>query len=296
MTKADSNNPTPHIYKEYYRLTKPGIVYGNIFTTLAAFLFASRWHVASVLFFATLLGLALVIASACVFNNYIDQDIDPKMVRTKSRALAAGIISNQSALVYATVLGLVGIALLFFYVNSLTALVALGGFVVYVFVYTFAKRYSAHAPLWGSVSGAVPILAGYTAVINRIDTTALLLFMILVVWQIPHFDAIAISRLDEYKAANIPILPLRIGVQKTKYHILVYILIFIFATSSLWLLGFVGTIYFTVTLLVNFMWLALAIKGFWAKDNKKWARKLFLFSLIVLVVFSVLLAASPFLP
>jgi protoheme IX farnesyltransferase len=94
--------------KTYYRLTKPGIVYGNVFTTLAAYLFASRWHVVPLLFFATLIGLGLVIASACVFNNYLDRDIDRKMARTKDRTLVTGGVSPHNALAYGTLLGLIG--------------------------------------------------------------------------------------------------------------------------------------------------------------------------------------------
>lgn len=229
--------------KEYYRLTKPGIVYGNVFTTLAAFLFASHWHIGSALLFGTLVGLALVIASACVFNNYFDIDIDKKMARTKARALVSGAISGQSALAYGTVLGLVGLYLLYTYTNVLTAAIALAGFVVYVCVYTPLKPRSALAVFVGAVAGAVPIVVGYTAVTNRLDLTALILFVCLFVWQLPHFIAIAVYRFDEYAAAGVPLLVTK-------------------PTEQQKLLG----------------------------------KRVFLSSLIVLVVFCVVLAAVPLLP
>src|ERR1700690_3354562 len=109
--------------KKYYQLAKPGIVYGNVFTTIAAFLFASRWHFTLLLFAATVIGIALVIASACVFNNYRDRDIDRKMIRTKDRALVSGAISVKSALAYGAVLGCCGAVLLLVCVNILTAAV-----------------------------------------------------------------------------------------------------------------------------------------------------------------------------
>ena len=192
--------------KNYYNLAKPGIVYGNVFTTLAAFLFASRWHFSGVLFFATLVGIAFVIASACVFNNYFDREMDKKMPRTKSRALASGTIPALEALVYGAVLGLIGLYLLYAYTNALTAGIALFGFVVYVGMYTPLKPRSALALFVGAVAGAVPIVVGYTAVTNRFDLTAFVLFALLFIWQLPHFLGIAAYRFDEYSASGVPLL------------------------------------------------------------------------------------------
>jgi len=108
--------------KAYYRLTKPGIIYGNAITALAGFLLASRGHIDIILGIATLLGISLVIASACVFNNYLDQGIDIKMARTKKRALVTGVIKGQAALVYAVILGIVGFTALAAYTNALTVI------------------------------------------------------------------------------------------------------------------------------------------------------------------------------
>ncbi len=192
--------------KTYYHLAKPGIVYGNVFTTLAAFLFASHWHFALVPFAATMLGIALVIGSACVSNNYLDREIDKKMSRTKERALATGAISTAAALTYAVVLGLFGLFRLYVCVNVLTAGIALLGFVVYVGVYTPLKPRSALAVYVGAIAGAVPIVVGYTAVSNRLDLTALFLFACLFLWQLPHFVGISVYRFEEYTAAGIPLL------------------------------------------------------------------------------------------
>jgi protoheme IX farnesyltransferase len=235
-------------FKKYYDLTKPGIIYGNLLPTVAAFIFASHspgntgWHFSPLLFLATIVGMSFVIGSACVFNNYFDREIDAKMVRTKERAIAAGKISAMSALVFASALGLIGFALLYFFVNPLSTLVALVGFVVYVCMYTPLKPRSPYALFVGAVAGAVPPIVGYTAVTNSLDWIALCLFLFLFIWQIPHFLAIATYRYDEYREANIP----------------------------------------------------LFMKTSPTDRQKKIARKIFIYSLLVLLVFSVGLTISPF--
>jgi protoheme IX farnesyltransferase len=282
--------------KEYYRLTKPGIVYGNALTTLAAYLFASGFHIRLLLFVATLLGISLVVASACVFNNYLDRAIDRKMARTKDRALAAGTISAASALAYGSLLGLIGFGLLWAHANSLTALIALFGWVMYVFVYGWAKRAGSWGTLVGSIPGAVPIVVGYTAVTGALDATALILFLILVFWQMPHFYAIAIYRESDYAAAGIPVLPIKSGVRATKRAILFFLAAFFVTAPLLTLLGYAGYAYCCIMLVVGAVWLALGIKGFKAPDDIKWARGVFFASLFVLLAFSAALAIAPLLP
>ena len=282
--------------KQYYELAKPGIIYGNVFTALASFLYASRWHFGMEHLLATLMGLGLVIAGSAVINNYTDRTIDQKMSRTRDRALVKGFISVQSALIYSVLLGAIGFALLYFYVNALTTLVALVGVVFYTVLYAIAKRWSYWGAVIGSVSGAVSIVVGYTAVTDKLDGIAALLFLILVLWQLPHFYAIAIRRLDEYKAAGIPVLPAQKGMQVTKIHIVLYIVAFIVAVVAFALGGYAGYTYIVIVLAVSLRWLWLGIKGFKTSDDVAWARSVFLFSLFVLMTFSVMLALTPLLP
>jgi heme o synthase len=297
MTRQVSN-----MIKDFYKLAKPGIIYGNILTTIAAFLFAFRWGSASVatilLFLATVVGLGLVIGSACVFNNYLDRNIDKKMERTKDRALVTGAVSVRSALLYGTALGLIGFTILYAYVNLLSAEIALFGFVFYVIIYGFVKRRSHWGAVVGSIPGAVPIVVGYTAVTNQLDLTALILFLILVTWQMPHFYGIAIYRLDEYKVARIPVLPAKKSIHAAKVHILFYIIAYIAAVSSLFIFGFAGYVYLASVLVFGCIWLQISVRGFRKEmvDDAKWAKKLFLFSLIVLVSFCITLALAPLLP
>lgn len=282
--------------RSYYQLAKPGIVYGNVFTAVAGFLYASRWYIEPVVFLATMCGLALVIASAAVCNNYLDRDIDQHMERTRSRALVRGTISPRNALLYAAVLGSIGIYLLSAYVSALTASIALLGFVFYVLLYTHSKRISHWAAVVGSVSGAVSIVVGYTAVVGRIDTQAIILFLILALWQMPHFYSIATYRLNEYEAAKIPVLPAQKGIRATKIYILRYVVVFIMAQVALFVWGYAGYTYLALVSAAGLWWLVQAMQGFTTPHTEKWARRLFRISLLVLLVFSVALSVASITP
>ena len=275
------------MFRTYYKLTKPGIVYGNVFTVIAGFLFASKLQFSLVTLLAVIAGMAFVIAGSCVFNNVMDRNIDAQMERTRSRALVTGEIAVRNALLYGGALFMLGVSLLTLYTNALTAGVALFGAVFYVLIYGYAKRVSQLGTIVGSVSGAVPILAGYTAYSSSIGTPGILLFIILVLWQMPHFYAIAIYRLRDYEAAGIPVLPATIGVHKTKIAIIAYIVVFLFAEATLFVVGEVGYVYLILVGGFGIAWLARAWSGLHASDDVAWAKGVFLFSIRVLVAFSV---------
>ncbi len=268
--------------KAYWALVKPGIIFGNLTTAAGGFALASRGDLAFGLLGITLLGLALVIASGCAFNNYIDRTTDQKMARTQNRPLARGIVSPKSAALFALFLGVSGTALLLFYVNLLAALVSLLGFAVYVFFYSFLKYKTVHATLIGSIAGATPPVVGYCAVTHQLDLGALLLFFLLVFWQMPHFFAIALYRLDDYRAASIPVLPLKRGVSRTKVQMLLYVIAFIGVALLFPLFHYTGVVYTIVAAALGAAWLWLAIRGIKTGDDRVWARKMFLFSLVVI--------------
>ena len=273
--------------KTYYMLTKPGIIFGNIITTAAGFALASKGQIDYWLFLVTLLGLSFVIASAGIFNNYIDRTMDAKMTRTKDRPLAKGIIPVQNALTLATILGLIGIGILAFYTNMLTVFVALFGFFVYLVLYAYWKYRSFYGTIVGSIAGAVPPVVGYCAVSNHFDTGAFLIFMILVLWQMPHFFAIAMYRFDDYSAASIPVLPVKKGLYTTKIHMILYIVAFTATALTLTITGYTGYVYFAVTALLGSIWMLLCFNGFKVVNNVLWARKMFLYSLVVIMVLSI---------
>jgi protoheme IX farnesyltransferase len=284
------------MFKLYYQLTKPGIIYGNAITAIAGFFLASKGHINFLLLIAMLMGLSLIIGSSCVFNNVYDADIDAKMERTKNRAMVTGTISRSKAIIYASALGLLGCLVLILHTNPLTLVVALVGVIFYLILYTPLKRKTVYGTIIGAVAGATPPVVGYVAVTNNFDTAALLLFFILVFWQMPHFYAIAIRRLDEYKAAGIPVLPAKEGIHNTKIKMLAYIVAFILATSALTYFKYTGYIYLAVMLVLGLYWFGSGIKGFHSADDKVWAKKMFLSSLIILTIFSVVVSFGVRLP
>ncbi|HUY62659.1 MAG TPA: heme o synthase [Candidatus Paceibacterota bacterium] len=277
----------------YYQLAKPGIIYGNAVTAAAGFFVAAAGAPDFPLLAATLIGLSLVVASGCVFNNYIDRDIDGRMERTKGRALVRGLVPLRASLSYGAVLGILGLAALVTLVNLLAALVALGGFAVYVFAYTIlAKRRSVYATHVGSIAGAVPPVVGYVAALGRLDLGALVLFLILCFWQMPHFFAIALNRRDDYAAAGVPVLPVVRGARSAKLQSAWYVAAFLVATILLAALGYAGVAYLVVAVVLGIAWLGLALVGLYADDDRRWARRMFVASLIVLTVLCVMMSVD----
>ena len=278
--------------KRYLLVTKPGIIFGNLISVVGGFFLASKGDLQLDIFLATLTGVSLVIASGCVFNNYIDRDIDCLMERTRNRVLVQGLIGPRTTLVYATALGVTGVALLY-WVNPLSAALGGLGFVVYVGLYTlWLKRRSVYGTLVGSLSGATPPVIGYCAVSNEFDSGALILLLIFSLWQMPHSYAIAIFRFKDYQAAAIPVLPVKKGIALTKSHILRYIMAFALATVMLTFSGHAGLFYFTVATLVSLIWLVMAWKGFQVTDDRVWARQLFIFSIVAITSLSLMMSVD----
>ncbi|MBE8596318.1 heme o synthase [Xenorhabdus sp. BG5] len=279
--------------KQYLQVTKPGIIFGNLISAIGGFLLASKGVIDYPLFFATMGGVSLVVASGCVFNNYIDRDIDRIMERTKERVLVKGLIDPKISLIYASVLGIVGIVLLYVAANVLAMQLALIGFIVYVGVYSlYMKRKSVYGTLVGSLSGAAPPVIGYCAVTGHFDTGALILLLIFSLWQMPHSYAIAIFRFKDYQAANIPVLPVIKGISVAKNHITLYILAFMVATLMLAISGYAGYKYLIVAAAVSIWWLGMALSGYKTANDRIWARKLFLFSIVAIMSLSVMMSVD----
>ncbi len=235
-------------------------------------------------------------ASACVFNNYIDREIDQQMARTKKRALVTKDVSGRNALIYASVLGIIGFALLLLFTNQLVAAIGAIAFIDYIVLYGYTKRHSEHGTLVGTIAGAAPPVAGYCAVTGRFDLGAGIIFMIMVFWQMVHFYAIAIRRQTDYKAAGIPVLPVVKGVRETKIQMILYTIAFIFAVLSLSTRGYAGWSFAVIMGALGLIWLYRGLTSFNIKDNVLWAKNMFLFSLIVLLSFSVMLSVGSTLP
>lgn len=278
-----------------YTITKPGIVYGNTFIATAGYIVGAHGHYVAQTFIAMLIGLACIIASGCVYNNYIDRGIDSKMKRTKKRALVRGDISGPAALLYATLLGCAGAALLAWYTNVLTLAIALAGLFFYVVAYGIGKRATVHGTVIGSISGAIPPVVGYCAATGTLDSAAFILFSILVCWQMPHFYAIAMFRKDDYAAAGLPVLPVVYGMYVAKKYILAYIMLFIGAVGALAFFGYAGSIYLAIMGGIGVYWAWQGIMGLDRLDDVRWARRMFHISLVALPALPVALLLDTFL-
>jgi protoheme IX farnesyltransferase len=279
----------------YYYALKPERTYANVMTTAAGFLFACAWHINWSLLLATLIGTTLVVMSACAANNATDRSIDLLMPRTRKRATATGAVPVRHVIAIAIIFGLAGFALLTAQVNLLTALLGLVGYVDYVVLYAWSKRKTPHSTLIGTISGAIPLVAGYTAVAGRLDTAALLLGLVMTFWQMGHFYSIAIFRRKDYAAGNIPVWSVRYGVKNTQKWLLFYVALYLLtvlwlaaSTPGGWLLGIgMGAL--------ALYWLYRGFAGFKMMQPEKWARGMFGLSLILLLAFSGAVALTPLL-
>jgi protoheme IX farnesyltransferase len=284
------------LLKQYYILVKPGIVYGNAIACVGGYLLAAKNHIDSVTFASVFFGTALIIACGCVYNNYLDRGIDKKMSRTNKRPLVSGAISNRAALLFGTVLGLAGFSLLISGTNTVTVLLGVIGLVAYVILYGWSKRHSVHGTLVGTISGATPPVAGYTAVTGHFDLGAALIFLILVLWQMPHFFAIGIFRRADYKAAGLPILPVVKGNAVTKKQILAYIVAFICAVFLFKVTGYAGYTFLAVMAALGFAWFWTGLRTYNLLDDTTWARKMFFISLLLIIALPVMMSVNAFLP
>lgn len=268
------------LWKEFVQLTKPGIIRSNLMAAFAGFWVAAKWDIPWVTLLWMMVGTALTMSSSCVFNNYFDRDFDMKMERTRNRSLPTGRLKPNVVLWYAIILGIAGLSVLFLLTNPLTGWFGVLGMFVYVVIYTlWLKRTSTWSTSVGAISGAMPPVMGYTSVTGQVDIGALLLFLILFLWQPPHFWALGIRRVEEYRAAGYPLLPVVKGIERTKKQMIPYVTLLLPVTWLFYAYGYVSWIYSALGTILNLVWLYICISGFKAKDDEAWAKRNFLFSI-----------------
>jgi protoheme IX farnesyltransferase len=242
-------------------------------------------------------GTTLTIASACVLNNYLDQDIDAKMSRTKKRAAWIETAGPRNVIIFAAIIGILGFILLALLTNWWVVGIEIVGYVDYVVLYgMWTKRTSWHGTVVGAISGAAPILAGYAGAAHTVDLGGLLVFLVIFVWQMPEFYSISIYRRDEYKAAGVPVISVKKGVRFATFHIFAYTVLFVAFSLLLGATGYTSIVYMVIMTLVGAYWLWLGAKGFHANDSSAWARRMFKFSLTALLVFCALISIDALLP
>jgi protoheme IX farnesyltransferase len=286
------------MYRSYLKLTKPGIVLGNMISLSGGYFLASRSTINWSQLAIVLLSVALVIGSGCAINNVVDRDIDALMTRTRTRPMVSGEISTRAALLFAGLLGLSGFALLYQGTRCIVAvMLLLIGYIVYTGLYTlFFKRQSIHGTMVGSFSGAMPPVIGYCAASGRFDTAALILLITFCIWQMPHSYAIAIFRSSDYRAAAIPVYPLVRGTLAAKRHIIGYIIAFTCVATLLVPLGYAGAIYLLAALASGISWLWIGLGGLKTQDDILWARQLFFTSIAVVTILSIAMSIDRFSP
>jgi protoheme IX farnesyltransferase len=273
------------VLNDYYELSKPRIIYLLLITTGAAMVMAARGlpPIATVIW--TLLGGALSAASAGAFNCVYDADIDKIMKRTALRPVPMGRISARAGIIYATITGILGFAMLYVFVNPLAAWLSLGGNIYYVVIYTmWLKRLTPLNIVIGGAAGAVPPLVGWAAVTGHIGGPALGLFALIFLWTPPHFWALALAVETDYDKAKVPMLPNVSGVERTKREIFYYSILLVVASLALYPLHVMGAVYFAAASVLGGIFLLDAIRTWRERSGKRQARALFRYSLLYLAL------------
>ena len=231
-------------WRDYLELTKPKVVALMILTSvIGMYLATPGWVPLDILFFGNL-GIALCAGAAAVINHVVDRQIDTVMARTHNRPVATGRVEPLQAVIFAFIIGSLGMAMLFVLVNPLTAWLTFASLMGYAVVYTLIlKRATPQNIVIGGLAGAAPPLLGWTAVTGQFEGHGLLLVLIIFAWTPPHFWALAIHRKEEYAKADVPMLPVTHGEAYTKLHILLYTIIMFVVTLLPFLTGMSGVIY-----------------------------------------------------
>ena len=266
-------------WRDYYELTKPRVVLLIVFTAIVGmFLAVPGWPGIGALVFGTL-GIGLSASSAAAINHLFDARIDMQMTRTRGRPLPQGKLSEAHAMGFAAILCALGMLILWFLVNPLTAVLTFASLIGYAVIYTvYLKRATPQNIVIGGAAGAAPPVLGWAAVTGDVNADALLLFLIIFVWTPPHFWALAIARKADYEKAGIPMLPVTHGTDFTRQFILLYTILLVLVTILPYLSGMSGLIYLAAALSLGgvFLWYAIRLR---LNDNPRLPMRVFKYSI-----------------
>ena len=276
--------------QQFYLLTKPRVVSLIVFTAVIGMFLATPGMVPLPILLSATIGIALVAGAAAAVNCLIEQKIDALMARTRARPLPRGEVTSPQTLLFACVVGGIGLVLLNTQVNALTMWLTLATFVGYAVVYTvILKPLTPQNIVIGGASGAMPPVLGWAAVTGEVSADALLLFLIIFTWTPPHFWALALYRKEEYAKAGIPMLPVTHGDQFTQLHVLLYTIILSAATLLPVASGMGGLVYLFATLLLDGVFLYYAYQ-IWRNYSDALAKRTFAYSILYLsLLFAALL-------
>ena len=296
-TQSSQYQRVGSLLKALVALTKPRIIELLLISTLPAMVLAQRGLPDLWLVLATLFGGALSAASANTFNNVIDADIDRLMGRTSNRPLASGAVSKQTAVVFAWVLGTLSVAWLWVLVNPLAALLALAAILFYVFVYTLGlKRRTPQNIVWGGAAGAIPPLIGFAAVTGTLDAAAWVLFLIVFLWTPPHYWPLAMRFRDDYRLADVPMLPSIASQQVVGRQIMLYAIGYVAATILLIPVAGLGIIYAAIAISTGIWFIAECIRLVSAGEQDGRPMRVFHSSITQLTLVMVAIALDTLIP
>jgi len=271
---------SPVDWRDYYELTKPRVVILIVFTAIVGmFLSVPGWPGIEPIIFGTL-GIGMASSAAAVFNHVLDHRTDILMMRTRGRPLPQGKLTVKAALIFASVLCVIAMFILWFLVNPLTAILTFISLIGYAVIYTvWLKRATPQNIVIGGAAGAAPPILGWTTVTNEVTSGALLLFLIVFVWTPPHFWALAIARLEEYAKVDIPMLPVTHGEAYTRLNILLYSILLLLVTIMPYLIGMSGLIYLVAALGLGGYFLYYAIRMYLDHEEEELPMAMFKYSI-----------------
>jgi len=248
-------------WRDYYELTKPKVVMLIVFVAVVGMVLAVPGWPGAIPMVVGTLGIGMAASSAAVVNHVLDARIDIQMSRTHNRPVAQGRLSEGHALTFAMILCVISMALLWFVVNPLTAVLTFLSLIGYAVVYTvYLKRATPQNIVIGGAAGAAPPVLGWAAVTGEVHSDALLLFLIIFTWTPPHFWALAIAKKDDYARVGIPMLPVTHGEAFTRQYILLYTVLMVLITIIPYLSGMSGLIYLAAAIGLGGRFLYYAIK------------------------------------
>ena len=281
-------------WTDYYELTKPRVVLLMLICAFVGMLLAHPGLDALGNIFFGISGIALVAASAAAVNHVADAHLDTKMVRTNDRPVATGRVSTTQGLVFSAVLGVSGLLILFFLVNPLSAWLNFFSWVGYATFYTlYLKRATPQNIVIGGLFGAAPPLLGWVAISNSVELGALVLVLIIFLWTPPHFWALALDRIEDYRDADVPMLPITHGDSHTRQQIFAYTLALIGSTFLPCLIGLSGLLYLATAVVLGgvFLFLAVRVKN---PHNEAAPMQLFRYSIIYLGILFAMMVVDSF--
>ncbi|MCG3400502.1 heme o synthase [Staphylococcus massiliensis] len=277
-------------FKELQQIIKMGLVQGNLIPAFAgawlAVVMKDHSFLASIpQILLMMIGSTLIMGGACALNNFYDQDIDSIMPSKQNRPTVNDRISNRHLLILSFAMMIIG-EIVLFTLNVPAGVIGLAGILGYVSYYSiWSKRHTTWNTVVGSFPGAVPPLIGWVAIDGNLTLMAFALFLVVFCWQPIHFYALAIKRQDEYSMAHIPMLPSVKGFKRTRISMFVWLVCLL---PLPFLLSKLGVTFIVIATLLNLGWIYLGLTSFKAKDETKWATKMFIYSLNYLVLFFVL--------